>query len=100
MTILSNNKAHIGDPTIVEGKCWRGHPQGYHGRAQAHIRKELCAAFYSMCQQCGLIGHYTRVCKKGNRVCKRANDRIGRDDMWNMYVCGGPYRIDPWPMPK
>ena len=62
MTLPSNNKAQIGDSTMFEGKCWRCHQEGHHGQAQAHIWKELCAAFYSMCQQCGLIGHYTRVC--------------------------------------
>ena len=67
MTLQSNNKAQIGDSTMVEGKCWRCHQEGHHGRARAHIRKELCAAFYSVCQQCELIGHYTSLCKKGDK---------------------------------
>jgi hypothetical protein len=45
MSLQSNNKAQIGDSTMVEEKCWRCHQEGHHGQAQAHTRKELCAAF-------------------------------------------------------
>ena len=74
------------DPVGVKGRCWRCNQEGHSGRAQAHIRKVTCAAFNSVCQQCDVIGHYTSVCKRGD---KRNKDRIDRDDMSNTYNYGG-----------
>ena len=51
----------------MKGRCWRCNQEGHSGRSKAHIRKVSCAAFKSVCQQCNAIGHYTSVCKKGNR---------------------------------
>ena len=76
-----NTETQAGDPIGVKGRCWRCHS----GRAQAHIRKVSCAAFDSVCQQCYVIGHYTSICKRGD---KRNKERIYRDDMSDTYDQG------------
>ena len=55
---------------LIQGRCWRCNQEGHRGRAQAHIRKISCKAFNATYKKCNLVGHYTSVCKRGEKRTK------------------------------